>query len=116
MAQFRALHTTVLKPETDPEKFSDFMTREFLPATRGLPGCIGAELLRGYRGSHVGVASAKVDYAWITLWESVDANDAAWSRDGVHEPPLILRPLFGKLYGYAATVTLVGGFTVEEVF
>ena len=114
MARFRAVHTAILKPETDPDSFSDFMKREFLPATRGLQGCLGAELLRAYRGSLPGVAPAKPDYAWITLWESVDANNEVWSRDGVHEPPEELRDLLGKLYAYAATVTLVGGFTIEE--
>ena len=113
MARFRAVHTAMLKPETDPEAFSDFMKREFLPATSRLQGCLDAELLRAYRGSLPGVAPSKPDFAWITLWESVDANNAVWSRDGVHEPPEELRDLLGKLYAYAATVTLVGGFTVE---
>ena len=114
MARFRALHTAVLKPESDLDDFVKFMAGEFLPVTRNLRGCLGAELLRAYRGSLPGVAPAKPDFAWITLWESVEANDDAWSQDGVHDTPAPLKAPLATLYNFAATVTLVGGFTVEH--
>ena len=47
------------------------MSREYLPATRSLPGCLQVEFLKGYKGDYVGVAPSKYDYAWVTLWESV---------------------------------------------
>jgi len=114
MHPYRAIHTATLKPETDAEEFERFMLEEFLAATRALPGCVEVQLLRGYRGHLPGVAQAKVDYAWISLWESLEANDAAWSRDGVHATPETLREPLAKLYSYTATVTLVGGFTVVQ--
>lgn len=114
MPLFRAIHTVTLKPEANPQEFERFMLNEFLAATRALPGCMDVQLLRGYRGYLPGVAQAKVDYAWISLWESVEANNAAWSRDGVHITPETLREPLAKLYSYTATVTLIGGFTVVE--
>ena len=114
MPRFRAIHTTILKPETDPEEFERFMLEEFLPAKRRLPGCLDAQLLRGYRGYLPGVAQAKVDYAWITLWESPEKNNDVWSRGDEHvTPPSMRRPL-AKLHSYTVTVTLVGGFTIVE--
>ena len=114
MARFRALHTAVLKQETDIDEFADFMKQVYLPTTHRLPGCVGAELLQGYHGSLPGVAPSRVDYAWITQWESVEANDAAWTNDGVHETPASLKGPLSTLYNYAATVTLIGGFTIEQ--
>ena len=91
-----------------------FMRNEFFPAKRRLPGCLDAQLLRGYRGYLPGVAQAKVDYAWITLWESPEANNAVWSEGDDHATPSSVRPLMAKLYNFTTTVTLVGGFTVVD--
>ncbi|GIX06127.1 MAG: hypothetical protein KatS3mg115_0530 [Candidatus Poribacteria bacterium] len=112
MPYFRAIHTVVLKPEVDPEEFERFMLEEFLPAKRRLPGCLDAQLLRGYKGYLPGVARARVDYAWITLWESVEANNAVWSDGEEHRTPSPLQAPLAKLYTYASAVTLIGGFTV----
>ncbi len=112
MIRFRVIHTAVLKPETNPWDFEEFMLGSFLAATKALPGCIDAQLLKGYRGYLPGVANAKVDYAWITLWENVDANDEVWAPEGEHRTPDALRQPMAKLQTLTATVTLVGGFTV----
>ena len=112
MRPFRAIHTINLKPDVDPDEFEAFMRDEFFAATRRLSGCLDAQLLRGYRGYLPGVAQAKVDYAWISLWESIERNNDVWSRDDEHFTPESLRAPLAKLYQYAATVTLVGGFTV----
>ena len=74
MPQFRAIHTIELKQNVDAEVFEDFMSREYLPATGSLPGCLRVEFLKGYKGDFVGVAPSKHDYAWVTLWESVEAK------------------------------------------
>ena len=87
MPRFRAIHTIELKPDVEGELFEDFMLREFLPAIRALPGCLGVELLKGYQGDLDGVAHAESDYGWLTLWESVEANNAAWSKEGIHHTP-----------------------------
>lgn len=112
MRPYRAIHTLILKPEVDPDEFEVFMLDEFLAETRRLPGCLDAQLLRGYRGYLPGVAQAKVDYAWISLWENIERNNDVWSRDEAHYTPESLRAPLAKLYQYATTVTLVGGFTV----
>jgi hypothetical protein len=113
MPHFRAIHTIELKPNIEPEVFEDFMTREFLPTTRSLPGCLQVEFLKGYKGELVGVAPSKCDYGWLTLWESVEANDAVWAKDGAHYTPTEILEANAKLYHYAASYSLVGGFTVE---
>ncbi|MBM3214829.1 hypothetical protein FJZ36_07945 [Candidatus Poribacteria bacterium] len=112
MAPFRAIHTIVLKPEVDSLEFERFMCDEFIPATLELDGCLDVQLLRGYRGSLPGVAKARVDYAWISLWRDIDSNNEAWSRHGEHATPDGLRGPQAKLLTYGATVTLIGGFTV----
>jgi hypothetical protein len=109
---FRAIHTAVLKPDADPDAFERFMREEFLLRTRALPGCLAVQLLRGYHGHLPGVARARVDYAWISLWESVERNNAVWSEDGEHRTPESLREPWARLHEFAATVTLVGGFVV----
>jgi len=114
MPRFRAIHTIELKPNVDREEFEEFMLKEFLPAIKALPGCLDAELLRGYKGDLPGVARAKVDYAWITLWESVEANNRTWSRGGKHYTPPSIMQVTAKLYHYAVSYTLVGGFEVVE--
>ena len=113
MPQFRAIHTIELKQNVDAEVFEDFMSREYLPATGSLPGCLRVEFLKGYKGDFVGVAPSKHDYAWVTLWESVEANNAIWSRAGAHHTPEDILEVNAKLYLYAASYSLVGGFTVE---
>ena len=112
MPRFRAIHTIELKPDVEGELFEDFMLREFLPTVRALPGCLGVELLKGYRGDLEGVAPAESDYAWLTLWESVEANNAVWSQEGGHHTPGEVQEVNSKLYHYAANYSLVGGFTV----
>ena len=113
MPRFRAIHTIELKPNIEPEVFEDFMTGEFLPATRSLPGCLQVEFLKGYKGEFMGVAPSKHDYGWMTLWESVEANNAVWSRDGTHYTPTEILEVNARLYHYAANYSLVGGFTIE---
>ncbi len=49
----------------------------------------------------------------MTLWESVEANNAVWSREGVHRTPDEILEINAKLHHYAANYSLVGGFTVE---
>jgi len=112
MPSFRAIHTIELKPDVDGELFEDFMLREFLPAVRALPGCLEVELLKGYHGELEGVAPAESDYAWLTLWESVEANNAVWSAQGGHHTPNEIQDVNSKLYYYAVNYSLVGGFTV----
>ena len=114
MAKFRAIHTIELKFSVDKEEFEEFMTEEFLPEKLKLPGCLDAQLLRGYKGSLPGVAPARVDYAWISLWESVEANNKVWSRGAKHYTPESMMRVNAKLHHYAATYTLVGGFEVVE--
>jgi hypothetical protein len=72
------------------------------------------QLLKGYKGDLPGVAQAKVDYGWITLWESVEANNKVWSRDGEHYNPENIEEVNAKLLYYATNYTLVGGFVVVE--
>ncbi len=113
MPRFRAIHTIELKPDVEHELFEEFMSREFLPTLRTLPGCLRVELLKGYKGKLVGLAQSEHNYAWITLWESVEANNAIWSRAGVHHTPDEILEINAKLHHYAANYSLVGGFTVE---
>ena len=115
MPNFRAIHTIELKPNIEKEAFEYFMMKEFLPTVRALPGCLRVEFLKGYQGSLVGVAKSKYDYAWMTLWESVEANNAIWSIDGEHRSPDEILDINAKLHHYAANYALVGGFTVEVV-
>lgn len=113
MSNFRAIHTIELKPDIEHEQFEDFMLRQFLPTIRALPGCLSVELLKGYKGDLVGVAQSERDYGWMTLWESVEANNAVWSKEGVHYTPDEILDINAKLHHYAANYSLVGGFTVE---
>jgi hypothetical protein len=113
MPHFRAIHTIELKPNVEREAFEHFMVNEFLPSVRALPGCLRVELLKGYRGNLVGVAKSKYDYAWITLWESIEANNAVWSAGEKHRTPDKILEINAKLHHYAANYALVGGFTVE---
>ena len=114
MARYRAIHTAELRTDVDPKEFEDFMLNEFLAEKKKLPGCLGAELLKGYSGDLPGAAAAKVDYAWISLWESVEANNKVWSRDGKHYTPEPMMKANAKLHHYVASYTLVGGFTIVE--
>ena len=113
MPNFRAFHTIELKPHVERESFEDFMLHKFLPEVRALPGCLNVQLLKGYQGDLAGVARSKYDYAWITLWESVEANNAVWTEDGEHHSPKEILEINAELYHYAANYSLVGGFTVE---
>ena len=113
MSHFRAIHTIELKPMVEYEVFEYFMLQQYLPAVRSLPGCLAVELLKGYQGGLEGVATSDYDYAWITLWESVEANNAVWSKDGEHHNPPAIEKNNAKLYHFAANFSLIGGFTVE---
>ncbi len=114
MPRFRAIHTIELKPDVEGEMFEDFMVREFLPAIRSLPGCLEVQLLKGYQGELDAVAHSESDYGWLTLWESVEANNAAWSREGTHHTPDQIQKVNSKLYHFAANYSLVGGYTVAS--
>ena len=112
MAKFRAIHTIDLKPEADKEAFEEFMLKEFIPQTESLPGCLGVQLLKGYDGDLPGVAKAKSDYAWISLWESVEANNEVWSDGGKHTNPDNVNSLLARLYDFAAAYWLIGGYVL----
>jgi len=112
MAKFRAIHTIDLKPGANSDEFEKFMIEEYIPETAKLKGCIGVQLLKGYKGDLPGVATAKSDYAWISLWESVEANNKAWTKRSKHATPEGIEKLTAKLYDFAATFWLVGGYTV----
>ena len=114
MARYRAIHTAELRPDMDATEFEQFMTDEFLAETKKLPGCLDAQLLRGYKGSLPGVAYSKVDYAWISLWESVEANNQVWEESGKHHTPEPIMRANATLHHYVATYTLIGGFEVVE--
>ncbi len=113
MSHFRAVHTIELKPHVEREQFEDFMLHQFLPTIRSLPGCLNVELLKGYKGNLIGVAQSEHDYVWLTLWESVEANNAVWSKEGVHHTPDEILDINAKLHHYAVNYSLIGGFTVE---
>ncbi len=113
MSHFRAIHTIELKPHVEREQFEDFMLHQFLPTIRALPNCLNIELLKGYKGDLAGVAQSEYDYGWMTLWESVEANNAVWSKEGAHHTPDEILDINAKLHHYAANYSLVGGFTVE---
>lgn len=115
MPKFRAIHTVDLKPSVDREEFEEFMLTEFIPETLKLPGCLDVQLLKGYKGDKPGVATAKSDYAWVSLWESVEANEEVWTRDGVHQTPENVEKALAKLYTFAAAYWLIGGYTVVGV-
>ena len=112
MSKFRAIHTIDLKPEVDKKEFEDFMLKEFIPETKKLAGCLDVQLLKGYSGDKPGVAPAKSDYAWISLWESIEANNKAWMKDGKHNTPESIEKVLAKLYSFAAAYWLVGGYIV----
>ena len=112
MAKFRAIHTVDLKPNVSIEEFEKFMLTEFIPETLKLAGCLDVQLLKGYSGDRAGVATAKSDYAWISLWENVEANDKVWSKGGEHYTPESIERIIAKLYTFAAAYWLVGGYTV----
>lgn len=114
MSKFRAVHTIDLKPGVDKKEFEKFMLTEFIPETKKLEGCLDVQLLRGYKGDKPGVAVAKSDYAWISLWESIEANNRAWTRNGKHYTPENIEKLLARLYSFAATYWLVGGYIVLE--
>ena len=112
MAKFRAIHTIDLKEDVDEKEFEEFMLEEFIPGTLNLEGCLDVQLLKGYKGNKIGVASAKSDYTWISLWESVEANNKVWSKGGRHYTPESIERLVAKLYSVAAVYRLIGGYTV----
>jgi len=112
MTRFRAIHTIDLKPGVSGEDFEKFMINEFIIETKKLPGCLGVQLLKGYKGDMPGVASAKSDYAWVSLWESVEANNKVWSDGGEHTTPENIERLMAKLYTFAAAYWLIGGYTI----
>ena len=112
MAKFRAIHTVDLKPNVGRREFEKFMLTEFIPETLKLPGCMDVQLLEGYKGDKPGVAKAKSDYAWISLWESVEANNEVWSKGGEHVTPENIEKVVAKLYTFAAAYWLIGGYTV----
>ena len=112
MAKFRAIHTVDLKPNVDRGEFEKFMLTEFIPETLKLPGCLSVQLLKGYKGDKSGVAMAKSDYAWISLWESVEANNEAWSKGGKYYTPENVEESLAKLYTFAAAYWLIGGYIV----
>ncbi len=114
MARYRAIHTAELRSDVDPDEFERFMIDEFLSETNKLPGCLDAQLLRGYTGDLPGTARAKVDYAWISLWESAEANNRVWSRDGKHYTPESIMHVNARLHHYVASYSLVGGFEIVE--
>jgi len=112
MAQFRAIHAVDLKPNVKSEEFEKFMITEFIPETKGLPGCLDVQLLKGYKGEEPGVAMAKFDYTWISLWESVEANNRAWMKSGKHHTPDNVEKKMAKLYTFAAAYWLIGGYII----
>lgn len=114
MAKYRAIHTVDLRPDVKEEDFEKFMLTEFIPETKKLPGCLDVQLLKGYKGDAPGVATAKFDYAWISLWESVEANSKVWSKDGKHFTPENIEKVMAKLYTYTAAYWVMGGYTVVE--
>ena len=61
-----------------------------------------------------GLRRQNMDYAWVTLWESVEANNAIWSKEGAHHTPEGILDVNAKLYHFAASYSLVGGFTVRS--
>ena len=112
MSKFRAIHTVDLKPDTNKEEFEKFMLEEFIPETLKLVGCLEVQLLKGYKGDLPGVATAKSDYAWLSLWESVEANNKTWTKRGKHHTPDGIEKAMAKLYSYVAAYWLVGGYTL----
>lgn len=112
MEKFRAIHTIDLKPEVDSEEFEKFMLEEFIPETLKMKGCLGVQLLKGYKGDLPGVAKGKSDYAWISLWESIEANNKAWSKRGKHSTPENIEQVTAKLYHFATAFWLIGGYTI----
>ena len=112
MAKFRAIHTVDLKPNVDKKEFEQFMLTEFIPEKLKLPGCLSVELLKGYKGDAPGVVTAKSDYAWMSLWESVEANNKVWSEVGRHETPKNIDKMLAKLYSFAAGYWQSGGYTI----
>ncbi|MGB9598060.1 MAG: hypothetical protein ACPL7B_17370 [Candidatus Poribacteria bacterium] len=112
MAKFRAIHTADLKPDVNAEEFEKFMLEEFIPETMKLKGCLEVQLLKGYKGDLPGVATAKSDYAWISLWESVEANNKAWTKRGKHFTPEGIEKVMAKLFGFVTSYWLVGGYTI----
>ncbi len=112
MAKFRAIHTIDLKPNVDAKEFEQFMLTEFIPAKLELPGCLSIQLLKGYKGNEPGVVTAKSDYAWMSLWESVEANNEVWSRVGRHQSPENIEKMLAKLYSFAAAYWQTGGYIV----
>ena len=87
----------------------------FYPRFARSPNCLSVELLKGYKGDLVGVAQSEHDYVWMTLWESVEANNSVWSKEGAHHTPEEILEINAKLHHYAANYSLVGGFTVEAM-
>jgi hypothetical protein len=112
MSKFRAIHTVDLKPDANKEEFEKFMLEEFIPETLKLSGCLEVQLLKGYKGDLPGVATAKSDYAWLSLWESVEANNKVWTKRGKHHTPDGIEKVMAKLYSYVAAYWLVGGYTL----
>lgn len=112
MAKFRAIHTVDLKPNVDEKEFEEFMLTEFIPEKLKLPGCESVQLLKGYKGDEPGVVTAKSDYAWISLWESVEANNEIWSKVGRHQSPDNIERVLAKLYSYTAAYWQTGGYIV----
>jgi hypothetical protein len=112
MAKYRAIHAIDLKPDVTAKDFEDFMLNEFIPETLKLEGCLEIQLLKGYKGRRPGVASAKFDYTWVSLWESVEANNKAWLKDGKHYTPENIEKAMARMFTFAAAYWLLGGYTV----
>ncbi len=112
MPKFRAIHTVDLKSNVDSKEFEKFMLTELIPEKLKLPGCLSVQLLKGYKGDKPGVATAKSDYAWISLWESVEANNEVWSKLGSHSNPENIDKVLARLYSFAAAYWQTGGYIV----
>ncbi len=103
MALFYALHMYDLKPEVRRPEFERFMQDQWLPYVMSKPGCKGAMLLKGYLGEWM---DQRMEYATIEIWESKDANRAAWGGPkSTWVTPPDLRPFMERFHDYALPET-----------
>ncbi len=100
MAEITGVFTCRLKPGANADAFEQFMRTELLPAYRNLSGCLTANLLHASKGS------TPDEYISISLWESIEANDAVFGPDGQLPPAYVAAQ--DKLYEFVADAKWVG--------
>lgn len=94
MAKSRIFYVVTLRSNVKKKDLKKFMEKEWLPAIRGVPGCLAVEFLESYQD--------RAGYCVSELWESQEIHlkrtDEFWGGDG--------KALMKKMLSYATLETI----------